>query len=79
MDATLVQSMARPRKEIIIATDGSGGEVFYENGSQPGLEITKRQGADPDAMRLKKGGRVTYGHRVHTVTDGDGYLIGATA
>ncbi len=55
LDATLVQSAARPRGGITIEADSQGQPVSYEGGSQPGVVAVEPQSADTDATCLKKG------------------------
>jgi transposase, IS5 family len=53
LDATSVQSAARPRSGITIETDSQGQPVSYEDGSQPGVVAVEPQSADTDATWLK--------------------------
>jgi IS5 family transposase len=77
LDATLIESAARPQKTIAIDKDESGNEVVYEDGSCPGVQYETRMGADPDASWLKKGKTSYFGYRGYLVTDAqDGYVTG---
>ena len=55
IDATLIESAARPKKTITLEVDAKGKAVQFEDGSQPGISCTEEQSADPDATWLKKG------------------------
>jgi transposase, IS5 family len=67
LDATLVQSAARPR-----------GGATLETGSQPGAMAVEPDSADTDATWLKKGKKPRYGYRSYvTVGQERGYVRGA--
>ena len=55
IDATLIESAARPKKTITLEVDAEGKAVQFEDGSQPGIICTEEQSADLDAAWLKKG------------------------
>lgn len=77
LDATLITSAARPRQEITLEVDGEGQAVTFEDGSQPGVKVTEKQSADPDATWLKKGKKSYFGYRSYvTVDQEDGYVQG---
>ena len=77
LDATLVQSAARPRSGITLEIDSQGQPVSYEDGSQPGVVGIEPQSADTDATWLKKGKKSHYGYRCYvTVDQEDGYVRG---
>lgn len=77
IDATLIESMARPKKTITLEVDAEGKVVQYEDGSQPGISYTEEQSADPDATWLKKGRKSQFGYRSYLVVDAqDGYVRG---
>lgn len=78
IDATLIQSAARPNKTITLDTDDSTGEVIqYEDGSQPGVIYEEKESVDPDATWLKKGKKSHFGYRAYvTVDENDGYVRG---
>ncbi|MFZ1850749.1 MAG: hypothetical protein WAU15_00680 [Nitrosomonas sp.] len=61
IDATLIESAARPKKTIILEVDAKDKAVQYEDGSQPGISCTEEQSADPDATWLKKGKQSQFG------------------
>ena len=77
LDATLIESAARPQKTITIDKDDSGQDVVYEDGSSPGVKCEMRMSADPDATWLKKGKTSYFGYRGYFVADAhDGYVTG---
>lgn len=77
IDATLIESAARPKKAITLEVDAEGKGVQYEDGSQPGITCTEEQSADPDATWLKKGKKSQFGYRSYLVVDAqDGYVRG---
>lgn len=77
IDATLIESAARPKKTITLEMDAEGKAVQFEDGSQPGISCTEEQSADPDATWLKKGRKSQFGYRSYLVVDGeDGYVRG---
>lgn len=77
LDATLITSAARPREEITVEVDNEGQVVTYEDGSQPGIHVSEKQSADPDATWLKKGKKAYFGYRSYiTVDQEDGYVHG---
>lgn len=78
LDATLVQSAARPKRSITLETDAQGEAITHEDGSQPGVVCTERQSADSDATWLKKGKKYHFGYRSYVTVDAeDGYVRGA--
>jgi len=72
VDATIIQSAARPRKEIeAMPEDGCESEVVYEikKGTQ---EVLSK---DPDSTWLKKGRKSYFGYKGFAITDAeDGYI-----
>ncbi|HNZ07380.1 MAG TPA: IS5 family transposase [Candidatus Cloacimonadota bacterium] len=69
VDATIVESHARPRKKEIIETEPVGddeipGQIVFQT-----TELTTEESKDPDARWIKKGKRSTYGFKGHTVVD----------
>ena len=77
IDATLIESAARPRKTILLEVDTEGKAVQFEDGSQPGISCTEEQSADPDATWLKKGKKSQFGYCSYLVVDAqDGYVRG---
>ncbi|SFP61728.1 transposase, IS5 family, partial [Nitrosomonas cryotolerans] len=77
IDATLIESAARPKKAILLEVDTEGKAVQFEDGSQPGITCIEEQSADPDAAWLKKGKKSQFGYRSYLVVDSqDGYVRG---
>lgn len=77
IEATLIESAARPKKTILLEMDAEGKAVQFEDGSQPGISCTGEQSADPDATWLKKGRKSQFGYRSYLVVDAqDGYVRG---
>lgn len=77
VDATLIESAARPNRTITIETDATGKEVVFEDGSRPGMTCEEKESVDPDATWLKKGKKSHFGYRSYVVVDeGDGYVRG---
>jgi len=69
IDATIIESSARPRKMITIEDDRK------ESGKEPELDI--QESADRDARWLKKGSRSYFGYKSFAITDtDDGYIQG---
>ena len=76
IDATLIESAARPKKTIILEVDAKDKAVQYEDGSQPGISCTEEQSADP-ATWLKKDKKSQFGYRSYLAVDAqDGYVRG---
>lgn len=77
LDATLIQSAARPKQTITLETDAQGEGITYEDGSQPGVSCTEKQSVDSDATWLKKGKKSHFGYRSYVTVDAqDGYVRG---
>lgn len=77
IDATLIESAARPDRTIALEMDAEGQVVQFEDGSQPGAFCADRQSADPDATWLKKGKKSYFGYRSYLVVDAQaGYVRG---
>ncbi|SFF25956.1 transposase, IS5 family [Nitrosomonas sp. Nm166] len=76
IDATLIESAARPKKTITLEVDAEGKAVQFEDGSQPGISCFDAQSADADAIWLKKGKKSQFGYRGYLVVDAqDGYDV----
>ncbi|MCC8997161.1 MAG: transposase [Nitrosomonas sp.] len=74
IDATLIESAARPRMTITLEVDAEQ----FEDDSQPGISCTEEQSADPHATWLKKGKKPQFGYRSYLVVNAqDGYVRGA--
>ena len=69
VDATLVESHARPRKKEIIETEPVGDEDIPEQTTFQATELTVEESKDPDARWMKKGKKSIYGYKGHTVVD----------
>ena len=68
VDATLVQSAARPLKK-------PNEEEMQEVSTEKGAEQKKRKlSHDPDATFLKKGDSCTLGYKGYLATDGEGLV-----
>jgi IS5 family transposase len=77
IDATLIESAARPQKTITVEVDAEGKTIQFEDGSQPGISCVEKQSADPDAAWLKKGKKSYFGYRSYMVVDTQhGYVCG---
>lgn len=69
LDATIVESHARPRKKVIIETepigddDIPGAQIF-----QP-TDLIVEESKDADARWIKKGKKSTYGYKGHVAVD----------
>ena len=53
IDATLIESAARPNKTITLETDQDGQAITYEDGSNPGVSCTEKTSVDGDATWSK--------------------------
>ena len=77
LDATLIESVSRPRRKIEMDVDENGDEIFHEDGSRPGVVRKVQESADPDATWVKKGKRSYFGFRAYVTVDSeDGYVRG---
>jgi len=77
VDATLIESAARPNKTITVETDSTGQTIQFEDGSQPGVSCAEQDSADHDATWVKKGRKSYFGYRSYVVVEGaDGYVCG---
>ena len=77
MDATLIESLARPRRTIEMAVDEDGEEIIHEDGTQPGVVRQVHESADSDASWVKKGKRSYFGYRAYVLVDSEeGYVRG---
>lgn len=71
VDATIVESSCRPRKEIIVAIDRE--EITDAERKPVHVEVTESK--DPDGRWIKKGKKSHYGYKgIISVTKGDGYI-----
>ena len=69
VDATLVESKARPRKKEIIETEPIGDDEIPDQTTFQATELTVEESKDPDARWLKKGNKSIYGYKGHTLVD----------
>lgn len=77
LDATLIQSAARPKQTITLETDQAGQAVIQEDGTQSSITCSETQSADPDATWVKKGKKSHFGYRSYVTVDAqDGYVRG---
>lgn len=76
IDATIIESAARPKRMIEIAEDRSEGEARGgELKNQGEGEIQTRESVDPDAKWLKKGTRYYFGYKGFArVSEGSGFI-----
>lgn len=51
IDATLIESAARPKKTITLEVDAEGKTVQFEAGSQPRITCTEEQSTDADGAK----------------------------
>mgnify|MGYP000854532559 FL=1 len=77
VDATLVESHARPRKKEIIETEPVGDEELTGLSTFQATDLTVEESKDHDARWLKKGKKSIYGYKGHTVVDKDHGLVQA--
>lgn len=77
IDATLIQSAARPTKSITVETDQDGQAITFEDGSNPGVSCTEKTSVDGDATWVKKGKKSHYGYRSYvTAEETEGFICG---
>ena len=77
VDATLVESHARPRKKEIIETEPVGDEDIPSPMTFQATELHVEESKDSDARWIKKGKKSVYGYKGHTVVDKDHGLVQA--
>lgn len=77
VDATLVESKARPRKKEIIETEPVGDEDIPEQSTFQATTLTVEESKDPDARWLKKGKKSIYGYKGHALVDKQHGLVQA--
>ena len=61
IDATLIESAARPTKMITVETDQDGQAITFDDGSSLGVSCTEKTSVDDDARWVKKGKKSHYG------------------
>ena len=75
VDATFVESKARPRKKEIIETEPTGDEQIPGSRTYQATELTVEESKDPDARWVKKGEKRVYGFKGHVLVDKQHGLI----
>jgi len=75
LDATLIESQARPRKMEIIETEPVGDTEIPEKQSFQSTELIVEESKDPDARWIKKGKKSTYGYKGHVAVDKENGLV----
>jgi IS5 family transposase len=82
VDASIISSAARPRKQVDIETvvcDREEGELaFVENTTKPETKVSVSYSHDTDAAWTKKGKQFHYGYKAHTSVDVESGFILAT-
>ena len=71
IDATIVKSVARPRKTSIIDINKSADESAGESD----VTVTTETSKDPDATYKIKGKKIDYGYQVTAATDENGVIM----
>jgi IS5 family transposase len=71
VDATIVESAARPRRQIEAMPEDRREDQAQETPDHP---VTERLSADPDAAWLKKGRKSFFGYKVFARSDGEGFV-----
>mgnify|MGYP001187775567 FL=1 len=77
VDATLVESHARPRKREIIETEPVGDDAIPGRTTFQATELMVEESKDRDARWLKNGKKTIYGYKGHTVVDKEHGLVQA--
>jgi transposase, IS5 family len=73
VDATIIESSARPRKEIIVSVDRQEKEETTPQNNAVIVEINESK--DPDSRWIKKGKKSYFGYKGFvSVTKGEGYI-----
>lgn len=77
VDATLVESKARPRRKQIVETEPVGDEEIPGIPTYQGTELTIEESKDPDGRWMNKGSKSVYGYKGHVIVDKDHGLVQA--
>ncbi len=77
VDATIVQSHARPRKKEFLETEPVGDTEIPESDTFETTELIVEESKDADARWIKKGNKSIYGFKGHTVVDKEHGLVQA--
>jgi transposase, IS5 family len=75
VDATLVDSHARPRHQEVVEYEPTGDEEVKPAEKKPVLKVEESK--DPDARWLKRGKRCIYGYKAHIAVDAEQGLVQA--
>jgi IS5 family transposase len=92
VDATYVQSAARPKRKEYVEVEPIGDDILPEeevnastsssdqsvSAEQSDIKYVKAESQDPDAKWSKKGNEFHYGYKAHTVTNSDGLITSVT-
>jgi IS5 family transposase len=87
IDATLIESQSRPRKQVIIDVEPVGDDELHEaTNSFSGIEqiqdthykitVNKEESKDKDARWIKKGKKSVYGYKGHLAVNKKGLITG---
>lgn len=77
IDATLIESSARPNRIITVETDEDWQGITFDDGSNPSISCTGETSVDEDAAWVKKGKKSHCGYRpCLTVEETEGYVCG---
>lgn len=77
VDATLVESKARPRRKVIVETEPVGDDEIPDIPTYQASEVIIEESKDSDGRWVKKGSKSTYGYKSHVMVDKDHGLIQA--
>lgn len=77
VDATMVESQARPRRKEIIETEPVGDDTIPELQTFQATKLTVEESKDTDARWIKKGNKSVYGFKGHVLVDKDHGLVQA--
>lgn len=79
VDATLVESKARPRRKEIVETEPVGDDDIPGIPTYQATELSVEESKDPDARWVKKGTKSVYGYKGHALVDKAHGLVQALA
>ncbi|GEM_PF-1337096 len=77
VDATLVESNARPRKKVIVETEPVGDDEIPGIPTYQASELIIEESKGPNGRWVKKGLKSTHGYKSHVMVDKDHGLIQA--
>jgi transposase, IS5 family len=75
LDATIVESHARPRKKVIIETEPIGDDDIPGDQIFQPTDLIVEESKDADARWIKKGKKSTYGYKGHVAVDKETGLV----